>query len=489
MTCAAIYVRQSIDQDQGISQQLADCREEARRRGWRVRHEFKDNDTSGSKARGAGTGWADMLSAYDRGEFDVLIVVDVDRLTRRLADVLELRQKREIRIVTVRGAIDTQDDDFMLKQLVLLAEREVQVKTRRARRYAIERRKQGHPSPGHTPYGYRWLPASERDANGTRFEIVEDEAADVRRIFGDFLAGAPLGQIARDLNRAARTTRAGKPWRRTTVRRMLMNPHYAGLLPPAQQVAAGHYDLAKIDLDECEAGAWEPIVSRAYVSAARAQLVGREPVHNGTARRWLLSGLAVCATCREPVYAASGKSHPTKRVDGSGKAASKRYHTYRCRNYHFHRAGDPIDEAVTLICIRRLQEPDASTLLAQAADDGESPSELNAQLADLDRREQGIYDLLATRGNTGNAMHALETLDAERADLEARLQKVIQHDPLAEAVYSGDAEAWWDAASLGRRRTVVEELMTVVIRPVRKGQRTPTVEKVIPTIAIEWVQG
>lgn len=51
----AIYARQSVAEDQGIRQQLDDCRSEASRRGWVVSTEFVDNDTSGSSLRGPKT--------------------------------------------------------------------------------------------------------------------------------------------------------------------------------------------------------------------------------------------------------------------------------------------------------------------------------------------------------------------------------------------------------------------------------------------------
>src|SRR5690606_27102136 len=86
----ASYARQSVGEDQGLRQQVEDCRNEASRRAWSLVAEFADNDTSASKARGAATAWAAMLRAFDAGEFDALIVTDVDRLTRSLTDVLEV---------------------------------------------------------------------------------------------------------------------------------------------------------------------------------------------------------------------------------------------------------------------------------------------------------------------------------------------------------------------------------------------------------------
>jgi len=487
---AALYARQSVQEDQGIAQQLADTRAEARRRGWLVVSEYVDNDTSGSRQRGAGTGWGRMLSAFDAGEFEALIVTETSRLTRALSDVLEVRPpKRDVRIIVTRQGIDTNIDDFALKQLVLIAEHEVKLKADRAARYAAERRAGGHPSSGLTPYGYRWLRASERGPEGTRFAVVEDEAEVVRRIFAEYLAGSPMGQIARDLNAAGYRTRRNTNWRATTVRRILMNPVYAALLAPSQPT--GEFSLASIDLDACVPGAWEPIVDKDRVVAARARLVGAKPLHSGTARKWLLSGLALCAVCSEPVRSAAGETHPTARVDGSGRAPSLRYHAYRCPRGHFHRSGDIIDEFVTGACISYIATED---LLAHL-----QPPEGTRDLATLDGLEKDLANRQATIANLiaqgmmteANALDALATIRAEQAVIADERKRATRGNPLAELAFvNGLAEArtWWDQASLGRRRSVLDAIMTVKIKPVGAGRRVRTLDAASETLVIELKQ-
>ena len=71
---------------------------------------------------------------------------------------------------------------------------------------------------------------AEREVKGTRYEIDKAEAKDVRKVVKELLSGAPLGQIARDLNTDGRKTRKGATWHTSTVRRILMNPLHAALL-------------------------------------------------------------------------------------------------------------------------------------------------------------------------------------------------------------------------------------------------------------------
>ncbi|ACU86381.1 site-specific recombinase, DNA invertase Pin [Brachybacterium faecium DSM 4810] len=483
-----IYARQSVEEPMGIVQQLDDCREEARRRGWRVVDEYPDDDTSGSRERSPQSQWHRMLKDFDAGLFDVLVVTETSRLTRALTDVLKVRPpKRDMRIVAIREGVDTVGgDDFLLKQLVLLAEREVWLKTIRARRYAVARRKEGHPPAGRTAYGYRWVHAPNRDDRGTRFRIDEGEATVVRQIFNEFLAGAPLGQIARDLNTDGHRTREGSPWRSPTIRRILINPHYAALLPPTQP--AGQNDLAKIAIEDCTAGAWAPVIELDQLLAARGLLVGRQPNHQGTARKHLLSGLAECGVCGGPVRSARASTHPTARIDGSG-TAPRRYHSvYRCIQGHFVRKGAMIEEFVKEVCIERLSRPDARDLLTPP-DDGPDLAVLHSRRTELEARDGAIASLMV-KGKLSpvGAEQALDELADELRSVNEQIALAVKTDPIAAIVGSDDVRAWWDdeTTTLARRRAVIETLMTIVIHPVGSGRRVTTLEAAAETIDVRW---
>ena len=428
-----------------------------------------------------------MLKAFDAGEFDTMVVTETSRITRSLIDVLDIRPpRRDIRVVVIREGIDTELDDFMLKQLVLLAEREVKIKGARAARYAATRRAAGHPTPGKPPHGYQWVSQIDRDSKGTRYKIDDAEADDVRQIFREFLAGAPLGQIARDLSEAGRLTRRGSRWSSSTVRRVLLNPVYAALLAPAQP--SGEYDATAIDLEACTPGAWDAIVERDHLVAARSRLVGAKPNHNGTARKWLLSGLAVCAVCSAPVRSARGETHPTARTDGSGRAQALRYHAYRCVKGHFMRNGDIIDEFVSELSIARLSAADALQLIAPRADRVDI-GVLHATREGLKTRRQSIARFVARGLMTDlDADDSLREIAEEMRSISEHIARVVREDPLAELAEVDDVRDWWEAATLARRRLIVETLMTVRIHPVGQGRRVTNLESAAETVTVDWLR-
>jgi DNA invertase Pin-like site-specific DNA recombinase len=494
-----IYVRQSVREDDGIEQQKEECAAEVVRRGWTVHDTYVDNDVSASKDRGAGTAWARMLADIDAGRIDCIVVVAVDRLMRRLSDVLEVRPpRREVRVVVVRGGIDTGDDGgiggFILGLFVLVAEQEINTKTRRAIPYRQARNAHGHPSPGKVPYGYRWVTKLHRGADGRRYEVVPEEAAAVRFVFSEVIAGSPLGMVARELNQGTArdpetgaalaastcTTRQGTPWIPSTVRRLALSPFVGGLLPAISSVASRTDPRTKkvrswraedVDIDACAPGVWESIVSVDDVRASRALLIDpKRRKQQGTSRRWLLSGLAVCDVCGARVRSARTK---------------EKYQGYRCPAGHFQRSGEILDRYAEQVVIDRLSAPDAASVIQPAP--GVDLDALRAQEGALRGRRATLLDLAASGTfDAAEVREKVAPLDAELAEVTATIGAALAVDPFASVVASDDVRAAWDALTLARKRRIVSELFAVVIRPVGKGVRVTTLEQAAASVAIVW---
>src|ERR1700730_3147208 len=107
MKRAAIYSRYSSDlqTDRSIEDQVALCRAKAKRDGLHVVAEYDDRAKSGASIIGR-TGIARMLDAASTGDFDVLIVEELDRLSRDqedLAFVFKRLKHLSIPIITVHG--------------------------------------------------------------------------------------------------------------------------------------------------------------------------------------------------------------------------------------------------------------------------------------------------------------------------------------------------------------------------------------------------
>jgi DNA invertase Pin-like site-specific DNA recombinase len=183
----AIYARFSSDRQSPISieDQIRKCREYARRQGWAIleEHIYADHAVSGTSAER--TGLQKLLAVAEQRDraFDAILIDDTSRLTRKLADALNLYERLTfagIRLVAISQGVDSESSQaeilFSVHGLIDgVYSRELGLKTHRGMQGCAL--KALHT--GGRVFGYR----SERGPDGVRLEIVENEAATIRRMF------------------------------------------------------------------------------------------------------------------------------------------------------------------------------------------------------------------------------------------------------------------------------------------------------------------
>lgn len=463
---AAIYARQSVDDSEGIGRQMEACRALASSRDYAIVETYTDDGVSGYRERGQGTAFARMLDDARAGRFDVLIVRKLDRLARSLA-ALEALTAAKVQVVTTDGEVDLTTASGRLVANVLTSVARAESETKAERRVFANkaRRADGIPTSGRVPYGYVWISTKDRRESGSEeaYALDPERADDVRRIFEMFLAGVPLGSIARDLTTAGKRTMAtraqpeGVAFTPTTLRRMLMSPYYAARLPlPSED--GGAYDQDAITLDRTVAGKWPAIVTVAQWEAAKAKLAHpdrKTSPSTGPTRRWLLSGLALCGVCDRPINAGGGE---------------KGVHSYRCPSMaHFMRQGDPLDAYVERFAVEYIARHRGALLAPRERAD---LAAINAELARLDAalvelgedRDAGIIDRAEY---LRRRPRLISKRDALRRDLAAGADR----SALEGIVDAGDVLAAWRGLSLGEKRAVLGDLFEIRVHTVGQGNR------------------
>ena len=74
----ALYAKSGTD-GQTTENQLHELRKIADQKGWQIAREFVDQSTSLSKGRGQGPAFDEMFNGVKRGDFDLIMVWNVDR--------------------------------------------------------------------------------------------------------------------------------------------------------------------------------------------------------------------------------------------------------------------------------------------------------------------------------------------------------------------------------------------------------------------------
>jgi DNA invertase Pin-like site-specific DNA recombinase len=448
---AAIYLRLSKkgkDEDGdgeslAIERQRKACRNLCKAREWEIVTEYVDDNVSASKSRDAAE-FGRMIEGARAGSFDVVVAYAADRIARRLSDI-ETLINTGVQAATVQGDLDltTPEGEGQASILVTFARMEARQKSVRQKAQGLQAAQDGEPRKTRIrPFGY------ERDG----VTIREPEAAALRQAYKDLLAGTSLVSITKTLA-AQFQTPAGKPFHRSATRAILLNPRNAAIRTYWYQ--------------EVGPAKWPEIIDIDTFRDAQKLLTDptrRKNQSTGTARRWLLGGLALCGRCGSDV-----KVNYRRDVDHDGNAVR----VYRCRaSGHLSRVADWCDWRVSERVIARLSQPDARDLLVdnQREDMSELRQEEAALRMRLDQLGEDFADGMITRETLRSGTERLRT---RLADLEARMSHVDRAPLLADLVTAEDVRAAWEGIGLDRQRAVIDLLYTVTLMP-RPPGRFPT---------------
>lgn len=186
---------------------------------------FEDTASGGNTAR---PGLQDLLSAVERGELDGVVVYKADRLSRSLKDLLTVIDDRlephGTAFISATEQFDTSTPSgrMFLQMIGSFSEFERALITERMREGRREKAEDGGHATGEIPLGY--------EKNGAGKLVLSDHGETVRRIYEMRERGEPLRAIADTLNEDGAETKRGGDWHASTVRYILNNDKYDGLM-------------------------------------------------------------------------------------------------------------------------------------------------------------------------------------------------------------------------------------------------------------------
>jgi site-specific DNA recombinase len=447
----ALYLRISEDRDgrqTATERQREDCMRYARQREWNVVAEFEDVDLSAWKRAVKRPAFEEMLRRTAAGEFDVVLAWKFDRVLRSVRDfarLIDTADDGDAFLVDMHG-VDTSTPTGKMQagMMAVFAEAESKNISLRVTRKHEESARRGLPQTGgHRLFGY------SRD----RLTVDEEEAALIREAVQRLTDGESLRGVCYDWEQRGVKTTAGRPWRPTTLKRLLTSPALAGVRE--------HHG-------QRHQGVWPAIISLDEQRRLAALLDNRQTT-NVTARRHLLTGIATCGICEHSLVA-----RPWKRK--ARYLCARRPGTEHCGKIA--RQAAPVDEMVVEGILIRLEH---ATFPTDVPDD-------TPILKLIEEDEVGLLELSRDyyQEKVISRAEYFANRDALRARIAGHRAQLTQGRGMVEQFIGAPDElrrAWASRGLEWRRSLVMACIDRVVILPDGKGGRKPFRPELVK---IEW---
>jgi site-specific DNA recombinase len=451
VTRAAVYCRISKDDEgdgRGVERQRQDAAAYRAEHGYETPEVYEDNDYSASSYAVKNRPEFDrMIESARSGELDVIVLYDLDRLTRvpRVGeDIIDLAAKG-LTIIDGTGTHDltTGDGRHRFRGAISNAALESDKLSKRMKRKKAELAERGVPAGGGRAFCY--------EPDGVT--IRESEAVAYRQAARDVLAGKSTTAIAKEWNaHGLRTARRGGLWAQVMVRRVLTSPRHAGLRAHQGEVIGP--------------AAWPAIVDRATHEALVAVLANG--AKKNPRRRSLLTGLVRCGVCGTPM--------------------SRDGRSWRCRpSYRYPEAcgrvqvrAVPLEALVEEIVVELLGSPKLAKAMADLKvrqSDEDTALDVAKAEAKLTELDEMLGDGVLTRASFLRARKAPER---KLADARARLARRNGSHAL-ERFRAARPRELYETLDVDERRAVISALLDhVVIHPAKNRAPRLDVDRVAP---------
>lgn len=331
----AIYARQSKDKKDSISieTQIEFCKREIYNEDFKT---YEDKGFTGANINRPD--FQELMKDIKNGLISKVIVYRLDRISRSILNftsMMEAFNRYKVEFVSCTEKLDTTTPAgrMVVNILIVFAQYERESTQQRITDNYYERAKLGVFLGGNTPYGYESTVTKVMNKKMSML-IPGKEIEKVKKIFGMYVDGMSLGDIARYLN----ANTSGKNFRSNTVSRIIRNPVY---------VKADYNTYRFLDMKNCilindledfkgingltcygegdtkfedisgynvAVGLHEGIIdSKTWLQAQYRIYNNEQFANNGTSKNTWLSGISKCGTCD---YAMTYKSASKKLKNG-----------------------------------------------------------------------------------------------------------------------------------------------------------------------------
>lgn len=428
----AIYLRISLDKTGealGTDRQRATALKlvDFHNLGGEIEQYLEPGSLSASKKRPANSQYARLLEDAQAGRIRVLIVWDIDRLTRiprEIEDWLDLCEKTGLRIITLDGECDTNSANgrMFLRIKAAVARHEIEHKSARQKAAHEQRATQGKPWWTRRPFGY--------EMDGT---LRVREAAALEAVYQAVWAGEEnIAAHARSLNELGFTGTRGQAWQQSSLRQVLISPRNAAIRTRFGQ--------------EVRTGLWEAVVPEDIFRVVVQKLTQEERKSAGRPAVVWLTSIAKCGVCGGKIGAGSSP------YDGSP------YYTCRVKRCVSH----PRHEVDVWVAERVIQRLCGTANWNPKAENNDIA--IHAEIARIDERLNDLVMRHADEEITTEQLTAGTARLTERRKVAvAKLSGAPMGAVLVKLGLPADADetvtrGWWKELDLKQQRTALKTL-------------------------------
>lgn len=445
-----IYARYSSDlqNPRSTADQLSSLRERADREGWTIVDTYFDDEISGRAGieEMQRPGLNAMLGRIERGDIDQVLAEATDRIARHPGDAHAVREHLEFHGARLFTLADGHVDEIVGTIKGLMDARFLKDLADRIRRGQRGQHSRGFNTGGRA-YGYRVIKPIGPDGEVIRgmLEVNEEEAAIVRRIFDEIVAGMSAYAIVKRLNGEGVPSPSGGKWRVSTINGdrvrangILRNNLYRGVMVYERTHKVYHHKTRRRLIRSNPLAKWRSIdvphlriVSDKQWEDVQHRFAQFDGVIASKQRRpkRLLSGLGRCGVCGANWIVYSKDKWGCSDWKTRGGCSNSR--SISALEYERRVLGQLqailLDTDATALFLDRYN----ASLKRRLAEAATMRAPLERKMEDMRARVRRLIDAVADGGNEFPEIRdRLRTAKAELADAEAQLASLVADTPI-----------------------------------------------------------
>lgn len=359
-TKAVIYTRFSTDKQQSTQAQINRCLEYAKDNNMDVINIYSDEDASGTNIDRAG--FVRMVKDADKRLFNAVIVYDVSRGSRDVADWFNFRKMMlalNIKVVSATEKLGdfTDPNNFLTELITVGMGQHMVLQTREKSIYGkLTKAKDGLFMGGFPPLGY--------DIIERKYFINEQEARIVQLIFELYSSGKSYDYILKQLE--GYKTKRGRSFGKNSLQSILRNEKYIGILTYNKYCERRmRKNVGKLNDDyiKIKDGCPRIIDDETFRKVEIRLNDNKHKAANKAKRTYLLSGLIECAACHSKYV---GHTSTNKKGIQTGYyVCGNKYRTHQCNAKNINLA--KIEDFVTSCTIEYLTDTDFDEVATEIA--------------------------------------------------------------------------------------------------------------------------